>query len=316
MSQVEKALEMRAPAKVNLFLEVVGERTNGYHDIQSIVVPVSIFDRIVLEQTADVVETVIAPGSRVPVEELDLARPEDNLATRAALVLREKAGYAGGVRIHLTKNIPVGGGLGGGSSNAAAVLRGLNALWDLGLSLEELKTIGFALGCDVPALIQGGPVCMEGLGERVTPIPTEWVGVNGGSWLVVVNPGFSVQTGDIYDRYRSPLTSADVPYRSMVCAFREGNFETLSKGLYNGLQNTVFRKYPLTEIVVEELGKAGAAGALLSGSGASSFGLALNEEDARGIAQRVQKHLGSAVWTQAAKMLPDGVMVAHGPLEA
>ncbi len=316
MSQVEKTLEMRASAKVNLFLEVVGERANGYHDIQSIVVPVSIFDRIVLEQRTDAVETVIAPESRVPIEELNLTRPEDNLATRAALVLREKTGYEGGVRIHLTKNIPVGGGLGGGSSNAAAVLRGLNTLWDLGLSLEELKTIGFELGCDIPAMVQGGPVRMEGLGERVTPIPTQWVGRNGGSWLVVVNPGFSVQTGDIYHRYTSPLTSADVPYISMVCAFREGNFETLAKGLYNGLADTVFRKYPLTEIVVEELEKAGAIGALLSGSGASSFGLALDEENARAIAQRVRERLGSAAWTQAARMLPDGVMVAHGPLEA
>ena len=316
MSQVEKALEMRASAKVNLFLEVVGKRTNGYHDIRSIVVPVSIFDRVVLERTEDVVETVITPSSRVPVEALGLARPEDNLATRAALALKEKAGYEGGVRVHLTKHIPVGGGLGGGSANAAAVLRGLNTLWNLRLPLEELMETGFELGCDVPAMVQGGPVRAEGLGEEVTPIPTQWVSMNGGSWLVVVNPGFSVQTADIYHRYTSPLTSGDVPYKSMICAFREGDFETVSRGLYNGLQNTVFRKYPLTEIVVEELEKAGAAGALLSGSGASSFGLARNEKDARAIAQRVQESLGSAVWTQAARMLPDGVMVAHGPLEA
>ncbi len=316
MSQVEKTLEMRASAKINLFLEVVGERANGYHDIQSIVVPISIFDRIVLERTTDTIETLVTAESRVPVEALDLARPEDNLATRAALLLREKTGYEGGVRVHLTKNIPVGGGLGGGSANAAAVLRGLNTLWELRLPLQRLREIGFELGCDIPAMVQGGPVCMEGLGERVTPIPTKWVNMNGGSWTVVVNPGFSVQTGDIYHRYTTPLTSAGIPYKSMVCAFREGDFETVAKGLYNGLQNTVFRKYPLTEIVVEELENAGAVGALLSGSGASSFGLARNEENAHAIAQRVQESLGSAVWTQAAKMLPDGVMVAHGPLEA
>ena len=311
---------VRATAKVNLYLEILGRRPDGYHDIRSVVMPVSLFDEISLESTDGLVETVLVKGKGQVAGEkdLDALTSADNLTTQVANDLKERTGYPGGVRIHLKKGIPVGGGLGGGSADAAAVLVALNEFWRTGLSRETLMEIGSRRGSDVPALVYGGMVVMEGRGERVTRLPGNGNRSNGhgGWWLVLVNPGFSVSTRDIYSRYRSPLTSGAIPFTSLVSAIHEGNLNLVAQGLFNGLQDTVFTKYPLIEMVAEGLRKGGAIGVLVSGSGASVFGLAWDEEHARSIEERVQKELGFSVWSKVVKTLPDSVTVAHGPLEA
>jgi 4-diphosphocytidyl-2-C-methyl-D-erythritol kinase len=306
--------ELLAPAKINLYLEVLGRRDNGYHDIRSVLVPISLYDRITIEETKGPISTKIKKTSAIGAEQLNLARAGDNLATKAAALLKRETGCPNGAQIYLEKNIPVGGGLGGGSSDAAVVLKALNELWNTGVSLEKLKEMGARLGCDVPALVQGGAVCMEGLGEKVTPIPV----VNGkdGWWLAVVNPGFSVSTRDVYSRYRSSLTCEESAFNNIRFALKDGNLEKVARFLFNSLEETVFRKYPLIEILAEALKKAGATGVLLSGSGSSVFGLARDKQHAQSIIDHVQKELGSPVWSAIVRMLPDGVMVAHGPLEA
>ena len=155
-------MEILAPAKINLFLDVLGKRPDGYHNIKSIVLPVSVYDRVVLENQTDGIETVAAGDIQFPgiPWAISLCRPDDNLTTRAARLLKEATGHHGGVRITLEKSIPIGAGLGGGSSDAAAVLKGLNALWKTGLSQDRLISLGKRLGCDIPALIHGGSLCM------------------------------------------------------------------------------------------------------------------------------------------------------------
>jgi 4-diphosphocytidyl-2-C-methyl-D-erythritol kinase len=311
------SLTLEAPAKTNLFLEVLGKKANGYHELQSIVVPLSLSDTVTLERTDDgSIETTVEADSSGGAVAFSLPRSADNLTTRAGVALQRAAGYAGGARIRLRKRIPVGGGLGGGSSDAAAVLKGLNRLWGVGLSLDRLIGLAATLGSDIPALIHACPVRLEGQGERVTPIPIRRVGAEAEGWLVLVNPGFEVSTEDIYSRYRSPLTSPPLPYKEMLRAVEEWNLELAAKGLFNGLQETAFRKYPIIRIMAERLEKAGARGVLLSGSGASVFGLAGCEDDARAVNSRVRELLGREFWSEVAQILPDGVMVAHGPLEA
>lgn len=307
---------LKAPAKINLYLEVLGRRENGYHDIRSVVVPVSLYDVVKLEKTDGPIETTVETSTIVTREAMWLTKPEENLTTKAAVLLKQVTGYAGGARIHLEKSIPVGSGLGGGSSDAAAVLTGLNRLWQTGISKEKLMRIGSQLGSDVPAMVHGGAVCVEGLGEKITPVPVAQDKKESEWWVVILNPGFAVSTRDIYSRYVPSLTSGQIPFSSMVSALREGNMALVGSGLFNGLQKTVFMKYPLIEIIAETIEKAGAIGVSLTGSGASVFGLARDDGHARRIGEHARKTLGFPVWSRVVRTLPDGVMVAHGPLEA
>ena len=304
---------VRTPAKVNLYLGVLGRRDNGYHDIDSVVAPVSLFDSIVLESTEEEIDLVIEKSSSVSADAIEAMRPGDNLVVKAAMALKTATGYRGGARISLEKNIPIGGGLGGGSADAAGVLVGLNNLWKTEVSREKLKEIGAKIGCDVPSLVHGGPVRMEGLGERVSGLP---MAKNSGWWLVLVNPGFGVSTADIYARHSLSLTADQIPIINMISALEEGNADLAVKGLFNALQDTVFKKYPLIEMLAENLKKAGASGVLLSGSGASIFGMARDEKHALEVSERIGSMPGYSVWSRAVRILPDGVMVAHGPLEA
>lgn len=307
-------LVLMAPAKINLYLGILGKLPNGYHELRSIVTPLELADTVHLERRDSGIEASFRNNLDGGIE-LVLARPEDNLAVRAALALQEATGCRAGAAIHIEKNIPVGGGLGGGSADAAAVLRGLNRLWGTGLSGDELGRIGARLGCDIPAMLAGRAVVMEGVGERVTPLDLPASGVDRRWWTVLANPGINVPTRDVYARYRHTLTPDPEIYTSSVSALIRGEVSLAAKSLHNGLEETVFRKYPLIAILVEALVEAGSMGALLCGSGSSVFGLADSEARARRIAAQVGGGLGMKVWTTVTRILPDGVMVAHGPLE-
>ncbi len=310
-------LSLSAPAKINLYLEVVGRRPDGYHDLRSVVVPVSLADRLEFEKTDSIVETSVTCIGIPIAADPGLADSRKNLATRAALLLKEKTGCKHGARIRIEKHIPVAGGLGGGSSDAAATLTGLNHLWETGLSCVELAKLAAGLGSDIPALVHGQAVCMNGIGERVKPIlPKTADGRRDGWWMLIVNPGFGVSTRDVYARYASPLTSPPARLKKVISAVAEGDLGMAASNLFNSLEAVVFRKYPLLEMIAGALAKAGALGVLLSGSGASIFALARDEAHAREIEIRARKTLDVFLWARVARTLPDGVMVAHGPLEA
>ncbi|MBT3295799.1 MAG: 4-(cytidine 5'-diphospho)-2-C-methyl-D-erythritol kinase [Verrucomicrobia bacterium] len=309
-----ESIELAAHAKINLYLEVCGRRANGYHELRSVVVPVSLHDTIVLEP-ADEIESVF-DAVEVPVGGCGcLPASEHNLTTRAACALKAATGYPGGVRIHISKRIPIGGGLGGGSADAAAVLRGLMELWGVTMPLHEVMALGSTLGCDIPALLHGGAVVMEGLGERVTPLELGQPDTPDGRWwLVIVNPGFCVPTNDMYQRHDLALTSERPTYINAVSALKGGDLVSASQSLFNSLQTTVVRKYPLIGMIIDQLEQVGALGAMVSGSGASVFGLARDESHAEAMAAKVKQSLDGSVWTRVVTLLPDGVMAAHGPL--
>ncbi|MFA5042714.1 MAG: 4-(cytidine 5'-diphospho)-2-C-methyl-D-erythritol kinase [Kiritimatiellia bacterium] len=295
-------MEIQAPAKINLFLDVLGKRPDGYHNIKSIVLPVAIYDRIVLESRPEGVETMTARDIQLPgiPWPLALCRPEDNLTTRAARLLKEVTGYPGGVRIVLEKNIPVGAGLGGGSSDAAAVLKGLNTLWGTGLSRDRLIALGARIGCDIPALIHGGSLCMEGVGELLTPMRRN---TQNPLWLLLVYPGLAISTTDIYARYKTGLTSTPPAdkFLQVVSGLEQGVPAQIAAGLHNALQATVFRKYPLLELIKNKLAAAGALGVQLTGSGSTLYALVKDADHGHILEERLRKSIGCPVWTCVAQ---------------
>ncbi len=308
-----KSLAVQANAKVNLFLEIGESRADGYHEVRSILTPVSLSDTVVLERRADGVEAFMESDGAVGMENLPTLDSDENLVVRAARALQEETGCTEGVRIRVDKAIPVGGGLGGGSADAAAVLTGLNRLWNTGLSRARLMEIGLRLGCDVPALVHGGAVAVEGRGERVQAVNSP--SARPPVWLTLANPGFHVSTRDVFSRYTA-LTYSPVPFKDAVSIFEKGDPGAMARMLFNSLQPSVFEKYPLIEMTAESLATAGATAVLLCGSGATVMGLASGEEQAREIERTLRTTLDFPVWTRAVRLLPDGVMVAHGPLEA
>jgi 4-diphosphocytidyl-2-C-methyl-D-erythritol kinase len=297
-------MEIQAPAKINLFLDILGKRPDGYHNIKSIVLPVSVYDRVVLENIPDGIETVAAHDIRLPgiPWTMALCRPEDNLTTRAARLLKEVTGHPGGARIVLEKSIPIGAGLGGGSSDAAAVLKGLNTLWQTGLSQDRLVSLGIRLGCDIPALIHGGSLCMEGVGEQLTPIRRH---TPNPLWLLLVYPGFAVSTTDIYTRYTTGLTSAPPAdkFHQVVSGLEQGVPAQVAAGLYNALQATVFQKYPLLELIKNRLESAGALGVVLSGSGSTLYALVQDADQGHALGERLRQSIGCPVWTCVAQAI-------------
>lgn len=292
----------RVAAKVNLYLAVHGRRENGYHELSTIMVPVSLFDEMRIEVTSGEIETVLDAG-QTGWNGSSLTS-ENSLTTLAAHLLRDRTGCTLGARIFLKKRIPIGGGLGGGSANAAATLRALNAAWELGLSDADLLALGFELGCDVPALLHGGAVTVSGAGEFVEAVPM----ANGGrvEWpLVLVNPRVCISTADVFARHTVRLTPEEAEHSSILSALERGDVAELASGMFNSLETTAVAKYPILGVYLQALRDSGASGAMLSGSGASMFGVAASRPAAEEVAHKVRERLGEDVWCEVATLLPD-----------
>jgi 4-diphosphocytidyl-2-C-methyl-D-erythritol kinase len=305
-----------ASAKINLFLEVLGKRADGYHDIRSLMVPISLADELTFEIRPDgAVDTEMDVGDLPEIVGVSLAESADNLTTRAARLLQQETGCREGVRIRIVKHVPIGGGLGGGSSDAAATLVTLNRLWKTNLPPGRLLELAARLGSDIPGLVQGGAVAVEGTGDRVVPLlPAPKTGFPSW-WMLVVSPGFSTSTRDIYERYKSRLTSAPESYNNIRSALLAGDVRLAADNLFNSLETTVFDKYPLIRMLVLRLRAAGALGAMVSGSGSSIFALASGEGHARELDRALRGLAEGAIWSRVARTMPDSVMVAHDPLE-
>ncbi|MFA7159300.1 MAG: 4-(cytidine 5'-diphospho)-2-C-methyl-D-erythritol kinase [Kiritimatiellia bacterium] len=302
-------ITIKAPAKINLFLDVLGKRRDGYHDIRSLVLPVSLYDTLRFEPRRKGIAASIAAECRfkgIPWS-FSMGSRENNLVVRAAELLRKHTGCRKGAAISLTKRIPIGAGLGGGSSDAAAVLTGLNLLWQTGLSTFELMEIGARIGCDVPALIHGGANLMEGRGEAITPIE----GINGGQILILlIYPGFAISTCDIYQRHdrRAPAARRSPPapgikFRRVFEGIKQNSAGLIGRGLFNALQETVFSKYPLLEIIKNRLEKAGAEHVQLTGSGSTVFVLLNERSEGDKLARLIRRQIESPLWTKVVQTI-------------
>jgi 4-diphosphocytidyl-2-C-methyl-D-erythritol kinase len=269
-----RRIEFSAAAKVNLALEVLGRRTDGYHELVTVMQAVDLSDRIVLEDAASLELRTTAPG--VPTD-------ASNLALRAALKLREAAGVDRGVRIGLDKRIPVAAGLGGGSTDAAAVLLGLNRLWGLRWPIERLAEVAVALGMDVPFFLRGGAALATGRGEKLDRMRGMALA------LVLVNPRYPSSTAEAYGGMAPDMYTDGGKSREVARALRARRADRVARSLYNGLEAAVAPKQPEIERMKAALVAAGSLGALMSGSGPTVFGVARSLDHARQIQRRVRR---------------------------
>lgn len=283
-------MRVEAHAKINLTLEVFDRRSDGYHALRSVVMPISLADTLEIEATDD--GTVTSDTGYA-----------DDLCVRAATALRGALDVRpeAGVRIRVTKRIPAGGGLGGGSADAAATLIAANELWRLGMSREELAEIGAQVGSDVPALVLGGPVLMEGRGEKVSRLGVGREAGDGafeGLNLVLANPGVFSSTPEVYRHCRPRLPSEGTIVYNMRQALERGDLKGIAAGLVNDLQEPAVKLHPEIRDALEALRAAGAEGVLMSGSGSTVFGLVPSESRGREMAAALT---GKGLWACAVK---------------
>jgi 4-diphosphocytidyl-2-C-methyl-D-erythritol kinase len=264
-------LVMRAPAKVNLFLEVLGKRTDGYHEIATLMVAVSLDDTLVFKEDASGAIHLLCdhPG---------LSTGPDNLIVRAAQLLRERTGCRRGAAIQLVKRIPLAAGLAGGSTDAAAALAGLNRLWQLDLTDAELASLGGEVGSDVPFFFATPAAWCTGRGEKVTAVP-----LGCPLHFVVVCPPVGLSTAEVYRRVAVPEQPLD---GTAICqALRAGDPAALGKLLHNRLQSAAEKLCPLVAQTCRRLEELQPLGVLMSGSGSSLFALGRDQSDAWRIAR-------------------------------
>jgi len=267
---------MKAYAKINLTLDVVNKRENGYHDVRMVMQQIDLHDTVVIKKQVN--------GISLESDNAFLPNNQSNIAWKAAKAVSSKVGKDLGVHIKIEKRIPVSAGLAGGSTDAAAVIRGMNALYELGLSQQEMMDIGVTIGADVPFCIMGGTALAEGIGEELSEI-------NAGNsiWLVLAKPSLGVSTKKVYEAldYKTienhPMTDA------MIDAVKCGDIGEISELLGNVLEPVTLSLYPSVGVLKSKMKEFGACGTLMSGSGPSVFGLFKNYDKACAAAKRLKR---------------------------
>ncbi len=260
---------LKGRAKINLTLDVVGKRENGYHDLEMIMQTVNLYDTIYIRKTK-------VPGVRLKSNYSWLPTNEKNIAYRAAELFFEESGIHGGVAIEITKRIPVAAGLAGGSTDAAATLVGLNRLYETGYSKEKLMEMGLKLGADVPFCIARGTMLAEGIGEVLTPLepmPTTYV--------VLVKPPFSASTAVVYKSLDINNIKRHPETQKVIEALKNGDVKEIASNMSNVLEEVTIPMHPEIDKIKEGFVKHGAMGTMMSGSGTTVFGLFENEEAAK-----------------------------------
>lgn len=256
----------RAYAKINIGLDVLRRRTDGYHEVKMIMQTVDIYDELVLEKREQ-------PGIELCTDNSELPIDGDNLIYRAAALLFQEKKITEGVSIKLTKRIPIAAGMAGGSADAAAALRGLNELFDMGYSLPELQALGVRLGADIPYCLAGGTMLSEGIGEILTPLPAPPA-----AYLVIAKPDINVSTAFVYGNLHADRLTRHPDIDGMIDALQKGDLHGITDKLGNVLETVTVKEYPVIEEIKELLRKQGAENALMSGSGPTVFGLFDDDE--------------------------------------
>ncbi|WP_027410127.1 4-(cytidine 5'-diphospho)-2-C-methyl-D-erythritol kinase [Anoxybacteroides tepidamans] len=253
-------LLVKAPAKINLSLDVLHKRPDGYHEVKMVMTTIDLADRIELIPLSSDTIKIISHNRFVPDD-------HRNLAYQAAKLLKETFGIREGVAISITKTIPVAAGLAGGSSDAAATLRGLNKLWKLGLTLDQLAELGAKIGSDVSFCVYGGTAIATGRGEKIEHIPAPPP-----CWVILAKPTIGVSTAEVYRNLNlNTITHPDVD--GMVQAIKSQNYERICSLVGNVLEDVTLRKYPEVANIKEQMKRFGADAVLMSGSGPTVFGL-------------------------------------------
>ncbi|MBQ2729513.1 MAG: 4-(cytidine 5'-diphospho)-2-C-methyl-D-erythritol kinase [Clostridia bacterium] len=273
-------ITVNAPAKINLYLDVVSRRDNGYHDIESIMHTVSLADTV----TVELRDSEIELSSNFP----HVPKDDKNIAYKAAKAFFDATNISGGAKIHIEKHIPVASGLAGGSTDAAATLKALNKLYNEPLSKDELLCLGATLGADVPFCILGGCAICEGLGEIMTPLPSL-----SGKTILITRGGEGVSTpkayGMIDSLYNEKVNGRHADFDKVVSAIKEDNFGALISGAYNIFEEVTLPVHSTAKKQKDILIECGADLAMMSGSGPAVFGFFKNKSSANAAAFAIRK---------------------------
>lgn len=258
----------KAYAKINLGLDVVGRLENGYHEVRMVMQTVGIYDELSFEK--------VESGIIVTTDSGELPTDENNLIYKAAKLMIETYGISEGVHIHLQKNIPIAAGMAGGSTDAAATMKGINRLFDLGCGLKELMQLGVRIGADVPYCIMGGTALAEGIGEKLTALPPAPE-----CFLLVAKPDINVSTKYVYEHLDAEGVTEHPDIDGMVNAIEEGSLQGILNRMGNVLETVTVKAHPVIDTIKNRMVELGAAGSMMSGSGPTVFGIFLEEAKAK-----------------------------------
>ena len=282
-------LEKHSPCKVNLLLNILGKRPDGFHELETVMHPVRLFDRLSLERTGR--------GIQLTCSEPTLPTDARNLVFRAAELFLQAAGVKDAVRLHLEKRIPLAAGLGGGSGNAATTLLGLNELFGQPLSPEQLRGIAASLGSDVPFFLQDKPALATGRGEVIQPLGP--LPALKDAFILLIHPGFGISTAWAYQhlaRFPAALNGRTGRAQKLISLLQTADLKAAAGDFYNSLEAPALEKYPLLAMFQEFLRANGAAATLMSGSGSTTFALVRGENSAQTLSEKFKGHFGRGNW--------------------
>ena len=263
------SITLKSRAKINLSIDVLGKRQDGYHLVEMIMQTIDLYDLIEINEKDNDQITIKSTSDEIPLD-------CNNLVYKAANLIKKTFNINKGVEIHIKKNIPVAAGMAGGSSNAAAVLVGLNKLWNLNLSNQQLEKIGLKLGADVPFCINGGAVLASGIGEELTPIK----GLTKDVCILVCKPDLFVSTKEVYECIDSKDIDKRHNNKFLIECLKNEDTRQLAENMFNVLEGVTMDKHPVIQQIKDIMTNNRALGAMMSGSGPTVFGLYENREDA------------------------------------
>lgn len=268
-------MRLQAFAKINLGLDVLGKREDGYHEVRMIMQTIRMYDQLDMRKSVE-------PGIHLTTNKKYIPVDENNLVWRAAKLMMDTCGIIEGVSIHLHKVIPVAAGMAGGSSDAAATLVGMNRLFHCGLSKEKMMELGVQIGADVPYCVLRGTALAEGIGEKLTVLPPM-----PDCWILIGKPGISVSTKYVYTTLDLNTDTVHPDIDGMKKALEDGNLYGITERMGNVLQDVTIPAYPEVERIKEQMKTLGAMNAMMSGSGPTVFGIFDNEEKAQEACQKL-----------------------------
>jgi 4-diphosphocytidyl-2-C-methyl-D-erythritol kinase len=283
-------LEKKSPCKVNLILNILGKRADGFHELETVMQPVNICDEMTFERAG--------AGLQLTCNHPELPTDAKNLVHRAATAFLTAANISDGVKIHLQKNLPLAGGIGGGSANAAVTFTALNELFDSPLPPEKLHELAAALGSDIPFFLHDKPALATGRGEQVQAL--ENFPALRGKAFFLAHPGFGISTPWSYQNlahFPAAMNGKRGRAEELISKLRAGDLPAAASGFYNSLEAPAFDKFPVLELYQEFLRENGALVALMSGSGSTTFAIAENLAAAESLAEKFKSQFGENGWT-------------------
>lgn len=258
---------IKAYAKVNLGLDVIRRLPNGYHEVKMVMQSIGLCDELTLEKASE--------GIILTTDHPELSCGEDNLICKAAKLMFDTYHIPGGIKIHLQKNIPIAAGMAGGSTDAAAVMKGISRLFDLEIPLERLMELGLSIGADVPYCILGGTALAEGVGEKLTPLTPA-----PDFYILIAKPEISVSTKYVYENLDLAGVARHPDIDGMVLSIESGSLQGILDRMGNVLESVTVSAYPVIDTLKRRIRELGAVNSLMSGSGPTVFGIFLSERAA------------------------------------